>query len=176
MRKLDFDFQREPSPSPWGWALLLVGIACVAGVLEVQLDHGHQQEDQGARWARLQAAGGPGAQLAAADARDGADLIAARKVLERSQLPWDSLFAALEATDQADVALLAVVPDVLRRQVKIHAEARTLGSMLQFHRQLQQQPGLAQVVLVDHAIATDAVGTPVRFHISASWGVAHASP
>jgi hypothetical protein len=60
--------------------------------------------------------------------------------------------------------------------VKIHAEARDLASMLAFHRQLQQNPALAQVVLVDHTVMKDVPFKPVRFHILAQWGMQNANP
>ena len=72
--------------------------------------------------------------------------------------------------------ILAITPDIPHQRVKIHAEARDLAAMLAFHRHLQQSDGLAQVVLVDHAVSKDSPEKPVRFHVFASWGASHASP
>jgi Tfp pilus assembly protein PilN len=96
--------------------------------------------------------------------------------VEKSRLPWDNLFASLESTDQTDVALLAIVPEVGRRQVKIHAEARDFGAMLAFQRHLQMNTNLSQVVLLDHTVNKDSAEKPVRFHIQANWGVSRVSP
>ena len=176
MRKLQIDFVRKPRPSAGGWLLLVAGVAAVAVLAQVQLELSQQHAAQAARLAALQAPGGPGAQLAAADKSDDPLVVAARQALERSRPPWQSLFSALEAADGADVALLAVTPEPQRRQVKIHAEARDLAAMLAFHRELQQQPSLSHVVLLDHTVVKDVPETPVRFHLSAQWGAVHGQP
>jgi hypothetical protein len=173
MRSLQFDFQRKPAPSAAGW-LLLVAACAGAGAL------GHQQHQldgikaaQAARLAKLQTAG---ATTLTGNEPDEPKVVAARKLLDTSKLPWDALFSALEAADGKDVALLAIAPEAQKRQVKIHAEARNLDAMLAFQRQLQQNPGLAQVVLVDHTVMKDLPYTPVRFHLVAQWGVQSANP
>jgi hypothetical protein len=48
--------------------------------------------------------------------------------------------------------------------------------MLAFQRQLQQNPALAQVALLDHTVMKDLPFTPVRFHLLAQWGVQSANP
>jgi hypothetical protein len=174
MRKLELDFQRQPAPSAAGWLLLATGIAAVAGVL---LAGQHMEREAGIqteRLAHLRLAGWEDAQPRTV-APDPA-LDAARRLLDRSRLPWRQLFAALESADGADVALLAVAPDVSRGQVKLHAEARNLAAMLAFHRLLQQDSRLGQVVLTDHAVATDSPEKPVRFHVLATWGSHHVGP
>ena len=107
---------------------------------------------------------------------DAADALAARQQLDKAKLPWDNLFSALESTDQTDVALLAVSPEPLRQQVKIHAEARSFDAMLAFQRHLQMNTGLTQVVLTDHTVVKDVPEKPVRFHIIANWGMSHVNP
>jgi hypothetical protein len=168
MRKLELDFQRGAGTRPLGWLLLGAGLATAAGVLLAGA-HLHQEtQAQAARLARVQRAGG--AALNPAEAAEDPAVAAARQVLLRARLPWDTLFAALEATDRSDVALLSVTPDVARRQVKLQAEARNLGSMLKFHRELQRNPAFGQVVLVDHTIGKDGAAAPVRFRLLANWG------
>jgi hypothetical protein len=175
MRKLALDFQRAPRPSLGGWLLLAAGLAVFAGLLYAQWQQSRERQDLAERSARVQAQG-HGANLAGADSADDPALVAARQLLERSRLPWGALFSALESVNTGDIALLAVTPDVARRQVKIHAEARNLDAMLLFHRQLQQQAALGQVALLDHTVAKDAAETPVRFHVLANWGGSHAHP
>lgn len=174
MRKLRIDFQRKPRPAAGGWLLLLAGVAAVAVLARAQLEGSQEQAVQAARLASLQR--GPGAQLAAAEGADDPMVVAARQALERARLPWHALFSALESADGADVALLAVTPQPQRRHVKIQAEARHLGAMLAFQRQLQLHPSLAQVVLTDHTVVNDVPEKPVRFHLSAQWGASHGQP
>ena len=174
MRSLRFDFQRKPSPSATGWLLLLAGTAVLAGFGNLQYELNGQRSAQAARLARLQAPGGAAALTGGEP--DEAPVVVARQLLDRAKLPWDSLFTALEVADTKDVALLSITPDAQRRQVKVHAEARSLDAMLEFQRRLQQNPALAQVVLVDHTVMKDVPFTPVRFHLMAQWGVPNANP
>lgn len=174
MRSLQFDFQRKPAPSATGWLLLLAGVAGAAALGQFQFELDAQRADQAQRLARVQAPGGTTA--ISGSEPDEAPVVAARQLLDRSRLPWDTLFTALEAATAGDVALLAITPDAQRRQVKIHAEARNLAAMLEFQRQLQQNPALAQVVLLDHTVMKDVPFTPVRFHLLAQWGVQSANP
>jgi hypothetical protein len=172
MRSLQFDFQRKRSPSVSGWLVLAAGLAALGGLAQVQYEFSQQQEAQAVRFARLHT---PAATLAGNEPDEPA-VVAARQLLDRSKLPWNNLFTALESVDTTDVALLAITPDVQRRQIKIHAEARDLAAMLAFQRQLQQNAALSQVVLLDHTVMKDVPEKPVRFHLLAHWGVAHVSP
>jgi len=176
MRKLEIDFQHRPAPAAAGWVLFVAGLAG-AGVLGHQGWQEQQQHDrQATRLARLHAPGTPGASLVAGQQKDEPGVVAARQSLEKAKLPWDTLFSALESADRADVALLAVAPEPLRQQVKIHAEARNFDAMLAFQRHLQLETGLTQVVLTDHTVVKDVAEKPVRFHIIANWGMSHVSP
>src|SRR6185369_8462644 len=135
MRSLQFDFQRKTAPSATGWLLLVAGIAGLAGLGQEQLRLDDQKAAQAARLAQLHAPGGS-ASLTGNEPDDKA-VVAARKLLDGAKLPWDTLFTALEAAEGKDVALIAIAPDAQRRQVKIHAEARSLDAMLAFQRELQ---------------------------------------
>jgi len=175
MRNIELDFQRRPAPSVSGWLLMLGAVAAVGGLVHARQLLAHDSEMQAARLARIQATGMPVASTPA-DAADDPIVVAARQALEKSRLPWNALFSALESANGADVALLAIAPDVTRRHVKIQAEARNLNAMLAFHQHLQQQPTLAHSVLVEHTVAKDKPDTPVRFQIVATWGANHVSP
>jgi hypothetical protein len=174
MRSLQFDFQRKPPPSAAGWLLFLAGVAGLATLGHFKLEVDAQRDAQAQRLARVQAPGGTTALTGSEP--DEAPVLAARQLLDRAKLPWDTLFTALESAAAQDVALLAITPDAQRRQVKIHAEARNLAAMLDFQRQLQQNPALTQVVLLDHTVMKDVPFTPVRFHLLAQWGVQSANP
>lgn len=176
MRSLHIDFQRRPAPSGSGWFLLAIGAAAIAALVHAQGLLGRDSHAQAARLAELQRSGVAATDPGAFDAADDPAVVAARQVLDRAKLPWGSLFAALESADSANVAVLAIAPEPARRQVKIHAEARNLGAMLAFQRQLQAHPALAQVVLVDHTVAKDLPFSPVRFHLLATWGVGRGAP
>ena len=177
MHALQLDFQRRPRASAFGWLLLLAAGVTLAGLLQAHRVLAEQAAAHASTLHRIEAKlpandSGP----LKSDAHNDAALLAARLVIEQSKLPWTGLFAALESGDGQDIALLAVTPDVLRHRVKIHAEARDLAAMLAFYRHLQQSDGLAQVVLVDHAVSKETAEAPVRFHVNAVWGGNHDSP
>jgi hypothetical protein len=174
MRSLQFDFQRKPAPSAAGWLLLVAAAAALGGLGHQQTKLDAQKASQATRLARLHAPGG--AASLTGNEPDDSSVVAARKLLDGAKLPWDTLFTALEVAEGKDVALIAIAPDAQRRQVKIHAEARNLDAMLAFQRQLQQNPALAQVALLDHTVMKDLPFTPVRFHLLAQWGVQSANP
>lgn len=177
MRALHLDFQRRPRGGPAGWLLLVAGVAALGGALQAHRLLAQEAGEHSAAVQRIEAAL-PAALTRArpADSGEDAALTAARQAIERSKLPWNGLFAALESADSEDIALLAITPDIPHQRVKIHAEARSLDAMLAFHRHLQQSDGLGQVVLVDHAVSKDSPEKPVRFHVFAAWGASHAAP
>lgn len=175
MRRLELDFHHSPRPSPWGWALLL---GSLIGVIVLLLAH-RQISDETSRHraiserieARL-----PGASLTTAAPADDATLAAARRVTEQQQQPWPELFAALEAADNKDVAVLTLDPEPARGLLKIQAEARHLGAMLAYHRRLEETGALRQVVLQTHDLEKETTEAPVRFQIVANWGGRRGGP
>jgi Tfp pilus assembly protein PilN len=176
MRALAIDFQRRRRAHPLGWLVLLAGVASLAFALHAGRTLEQEKLAQQQRLARASARLAAVPRSAPPDARADASLASARQALDKAKLPWNELFAGLEAAHGIDVALLSVSPEVTRRQVRIHAEARDFAAMLAYHRQLQQQPGLGQVVLVDHVIVKDVPETPVRFQILAAWGTSNGQP
>ena len=176
MRALAIDFQRGPRPHPAGWLLLLAGCGLAGVVVHTARETTAQAHAQQARLARASAQLAAVTIPAATPTRSDAAFTAAREALEQARLPWDQLFAALEAAQGQDVGLLTVAPEPARGQIRIEAEARNLGAMLSYQLLLQQQPGLAQVVLVDHSIMKDQPHAPVRFQLLAAWGARHGKP
>lgn len=170
MRTLAIDFQRRPPAHPAGWLVLLAGAALLAFLVHAGRIVEHDNLAQQQRLARASARLAMAPQAARPDPRGDASLAAARLALDKARLPWTALFLALETAQGADVSLLSVSPEVTRRQVRIQAEARDFAAMLAYHQHLQQQPGLGQVVLVDHVVVKDVPEAPVRFQILAAWG------
>ncbi|MGE5490672.1 MAG: pilus assembly protein [Actinomycetota bacterium] len=175
MQALDIDFHRPPRPSALGWLLLAVGLAALAALLAA---HRHWADGSERLQATLYSLESrlPRPTPAKSNGKNDEALTAARLALEKSRMPWGSLFKALESADNPDVALLAVTPEASRGLLKIHAEARDLSAMLAYHRRLEQEPVLRQVTLVDHETGGEAGVTRVRFHISAAWGPDHGHP
>jgi Tfp pilus assembly protein PilN len=67
------------------------------------------------------------------------------------------------------VALLQIESDVDKQHVKISAEARTLGAMLDYLRDLEGRSILSDVYLQSHQIQQQDPERPVRFVLTATW-------
>lgn len=179
MRSLDLDFYRPPPASPWSWVLLGAGLLTLGWLLLAHYQIAGQARLTQATLAQLQARGPvrPAVQaVPAAAGNEPADAMEkAKQALAKSRHPWGELFATLEKADNKDVALLAFTPDPAKGQIRIQAEARNLSAMLAYQRRLEGNT-LRQVALIEHDIAAEATGSPVRFQIMANWGNDHARP
>ena len=86
--------------------------------------------------------------------------------------PWNNLLMAIEQADMQDVALLSLEPNSKKQLVVLTGEAKNLGVVLQYIKQLQQTPILAQVYLQKHSIDQSDASKPVRFSLHARWNFA----
>ena len=89
--------------------------------------------------------------------------------------PWNNLLAAIEQADMQDVALLSLEPNSKKQLVVLTGEAKNLPVVLQYIKQLQQTPMLAQVYLQKHSIEETDASKPVRFSLLAKWDLADQS-
>lgn len=92
------------------------------------------------------------------------------QVAQKLSTPWADLLESLESAPARSVALLSVEPSVSKRSVRLVAEARTPGEMLDYWHALQRDTRLSTVILVSHEVQAQAPGAPVRFQIQAGWG------
>jgi Tfp pilus assembly protein PilN len=92
-------------------------------------------------------------------------------VMHQLDVPWESLFLAIERSAGSDVALLGLDPDLGRHEVKITGEARDYSAMLDFIRHLEQQPELGSVYLQSHQLELDDPEKPMSFALLAQWKV-----
>ena len=105
------------------------------------------------------------------DAEELARITAATRPLAT---PWSALLHDLEVATQdsgEDIALLAVAPDRVKRQVRISAEARSLPAALDYVKRLQGASTLLYPMLEKHEVQTADREHPVRFEISAQWSI-----
>jgi len=96
-------------------------------------------------------------------------MAAARVVLSHLTVPWEALFRGLESVDEKDVALLSMIPDAEKQQIKLTLEAKNLNAMLSYHRKLQENPTFKEVSLGEHEIVQQDPYRPVRFSVTATW-------
>lgn len=97
------------------------------------------------------------------------ELKAANEVLDQLTMPWDALFADIEAAVTADVALLSVQPDARNRTVAIAGEGRDLNAVLTFLARLDASPVMADTHLLSHEIKVDDRNRPMAFTLQARW-------
>jgi hypothetical protein len=171
MRALDLDFQHNPIASRPGWGLLLAGLALVAAGVVMQLDLDRRlaevRADLDRVEQRLQARGLRQAPLSAADEKlRAASQVELRRITAQMNLPWDGLFATLEAQPRKDIALLALTPDARKGQLRITAEARDL----------EASDALRDVSLLNHETQAEQAEQPIRFNLVATWEVQDARP
>ncbi len=86
-----------------------------------------------------------------------------------SNRAWATLLNVIEAMATKRVALLVLEPDPLNGKVRVTAEAKDVSAMLDYVKQLQQQPGLRDVVLLSQQVNEDDPQQPVRFIVGAQW-------
>lgn len=89
--------------------------------------------------------------------------------------PWNNLLVAIEQADMQDIALLSLEPNSKKQLVVLTGEAKNLPVVLQYIKQLQQTPMLAQVYLQKHSIDEADASKPVRFSLLAKWDLADQS-
>jgi Tfp pilus assembly protein PilN len=169
--RLDLDFSPARRNGPAGWVLLAAGVAA-ALMAAVQF-----QSAQAARMAlasELNSASGHLAGPRGEAARAGPPLDprvskAANQIARELQMPWAEMLAALEAVPATDVALLGVEPSAQRHVVRITAEAKNSGAMLDYLQALHGAQQFSDVWLTSHLVQTQTPGTPVRFVVQLKW-------
>jgi Tfp pilus assembly protein PilN len=172
-RALDLDFARAlPQRPRVGRVLLVFGTIVVAGGALLCTRGWAARVEAGmslAAWHARQTQAS-GARRAPSDPHEAARRREVARVAQGLQVPWADLLGALEAASGESVALLTVEPSTQQQTVRLTAEARDPHSMLRYLSTLQGDARLSQVVLVSHAVQTQAPGTPVRFQLQAHWG------
>jgi Tfp pilus assembly protein PilN len=173
MQRLDLDYRRSRRDFPWVVAaLIIVGVVCASGgiwyyqLLEQEIATLEREVR------RLEKAVHPISRKSVHEERDfGPELKRADQVIRQLALPWDQLFQAVEAASSKNVALLAIQPDAVRREVQISAEAKNFNAMLGYVERLQSGDWFAKVRLENHQVREQDPQQPVRFTLAASWGV-----
>jgi Tfp pilus assembly protein PilN len=173
MRALDLDFRREDRHARWaGIALLAAGLAgaIAAGAQYSQLTEEFAQAEASVRQSGIAARKQTAAIRPSGDLQKVAlEMKRANEVAFALKLPWNDLFATVEAANTPNVALLSIESDTGKRQVKISGEAKDLESVLDYLRFLGAQPRLANVYLQSHQLQQQDAQHPVRFVLGTDW-------
>ena len=177
MKKINLDFRKQaPRFSLAGIFLLVAGAAVVAqlavqsGDLRSRIQEAEQKltrlEKEGQR--RLQQAGQP--TQAADSAAMQLEVSQANEILHQLSRPWNGLFKAIESSNEKEIALLSVQPDMQRRVLRLGGEAKSFDALLAYVGRLEKNEGLSKVFVTQHEIRNQDPEKPVRFTLVASWG------
>lgn len=172
MKRIDLDFKRQGLRfNAIGVVLLAAGLAVAAQLawMERGLSAKIQAAEQ--KVARLEKEGGR--RVKPAQATDGAalqlEVRQANEILRQLALPWHGLFKAIESSDEKEVALLAVQPDMQRRVLRLSGEAKNFDALLAYVGRLERDEALSQVYITQHEIRSQDPEKPVRFSLVANW-------
>ena len=173
MRVLNLDFRREDRQGRWaGIALLVAGLA---GAIVVGVQYSDLAEELTQAEASVHRSGIAAHRQTAAIRPSGdlqkvaLEMKRASEVAFQLKVPWNDLFASVEAANTPTVALLSIESDTGKRQVKISGEAKDIESVLDYLRFLGAQPRLANVYLQSHQVQQQDPQHPVRFVLGAAW-------
>lgn len=173
MSELRLDYQHNP-PIPWAGVVLLA-LAIIALVLTGT--YYLKLSDQAASWeAKVERIQDRGALhgLAGRSTEHGAVELAqevnnANDVLRQLSVPWEDLFQAVESSGGNKATLLALEPDIEKRQVKINGETKNFKALMNYITQLEVQAVFGSVYLQSHHVQLQDPDKPVRFSLLATW-------
>ena len=171
MRRLELDFLRSGSRPGWAaWTLLAVALAFA---LDLGRSWHALNQEIAMKEAQLAARAGDSRRsdvirVSLQPPREG-ELAAARDTLRRLSIPWDALFAALEAAQTERAWLLSIEPDVGNGTVTLTGEARDYLAALSYVANLEQQKLLSRVHLAKHETRQNDPQRPLAFVVQASW-------
>jgi hypothetical protein len=167
MRRLEVNFAGRGARAPWpGRVLLVLALALSLDVtlsyreLRAALEHNQARLAERPRVASAARNVGP------------EELAAVRDTLERLAMPWEGLFAALEAATTDEVALLGIEPDPKAGTVVISGDSKNYLAALSYVLNLSRAENLQRVQLVRHELKANDPQRPVAFAVSAGWSEA----
>lgn len=169
------DFVARPrAAGPLGWLLLAAGVAVASAVA---LDW-QAADDDAAHWAgqaehwqsMARRAGGSRTNASAADvAALQPQVEAAARAVARLGMPWGDLYRSLEESQDETVALLAVMPNAEKGELRLSGEAKDFAALRAYLRRLGASTALADVRLLGQEVKQSDAQHPVVFSIAATW-------
>lgn len=175
MRELKIDFaDARRLPRSVSLALLGVSLALAATALDAYrdaratLDYWHDQVAQ--REAASSVTARTPVPTRGVDKAAAAELEEAHAIAAQLVVPWDPLFRTVEAATPSNIALLGIEPNAQKRSLRLVGEGRDIHAVLAYVRQLEAQPLLRDVYLLNHGTSDADPERPARFVIEAAWG------
>ncbi len=170
MQPLKIDFCRTRKAPRWVAPVLLLVALGFAGDVGVSFVKAHQQAKRNeVALAKLDPRSYRPARNASAE-----EIAAAKDTVQRLATPWDSLFRALEASANDQVALLGIQPDPKTGTVLISGDSKDYLAVLTYVLNLSRSDALEKVQLARHEMKQDQAKV-VGFSVSAQWSPKAAS-
>ena len=163
MKKLNLNFASQGQGSPWlGRLVLAAGAAvCLDAGLSYKSLHDALTQNE-ARFA-TRAPAGPTLKVSPQE------VAVVRETVQRLGLPWNELFAALEAAATPSVVLASIEPDTAKGTITISGDGKDYLAALSYVSNLSRSEGLERVELVRHERKNPDPNGPVSFAVSAAW-------
>jgi hypothetical protein len=172
MRILDLDFRKRRTAK---WAGALVLIVGLAGAAASGVQYTRVSDELAMTEAAMRESGNTARRPTTATRSEGdrqnaaLEVKRANDIIHQLNLPWDELFASVEAAGTSNVALLSIESDIDNGRIKISGEAKDLEGMLEYSRSLKTRPKLADIYLQSHEFQQQDPQHPVRFVLTANW-------
>jgi len=174
--KLKFPDREQAAPHI-DFALLLIGLLVLAGVFwqyrqvteEVnywtnRVERLEKQQQQKAA-PRTRAA--PRVKEYSQEIRK--EITQANAILDQLNLPWETMFDAIEHAATEQIALLSLQPNVGNRTLRISGEAKSMAELLDFVEALERELVFENVHLINYKIKQDNPQRPIIFLLTAAW-------
>ena len=163
MKRLQVDFSAARRASPWVGRVMLALAAVISLDAALAYQSLHKATREGEKQLARRA---PGPAMTKATPQE---VAAVRETVQRLSLPWDELFAALEAAASDTITLAAIEPDTGKGTVTISADGKDYLAALSYVSNLSRSERLDRVQLVRHEQKANSAGSSVSFAVSAAW-------
>lgn len=97
------------------------------------------------------------------------EIINANAILDQINLPWETLFDAIEQAATEEIALLSLQPNVSSRSLRISGEAKNMAELLDFVEALERESIFKNTHLINYKIKQDDPHRPIVFLLTATW-------
>ena len=176
MRHLELDYLHQPGRTRrLGWVLLAAALLIAAKQADTYATAQREAAQMEAKLSRLESRGERTGKVTLSDATV-REIHRANAVLDQIALPWDRLFRAVESAAGDKVGLLGITPDPKSGTAEVAGEAVDMNAMFDYVKQLQRQPYLTRVYLLNHKLNDQDPQHPIRFTVTASWFEKSARP
>ncbi|MER0169087.1 MAG: fimbrial assembly protein [Nitrosomonas sp.] len=97
------------------------------------------------------------------------EITQANAILDQINMPWETLFDAIEHAATEEIALLSLQPNVASRTLRLSGEAKSMSELLDFVEALERELVFENVHLLNYKVKQDNPHRPIIFLLTAAW-------